>query len=173
MATRSSHAADHSVWDIRMIITAEPLSAQAFRPFGEVLTPPASGRMYFDEGLGNARPTANASLSMTHAMPLQSLPMRTTMLERHEFSSQSFLPLSVARWLVIVAPPAAGGGPDTLRARAFLAGPQQGITFRVGTWHHGLTVLDRPADFAIFMWRDGSKGDEEFVTVPELAIRVS
>lgn len=156
-----------------MILTPEPLSAEAFAPYGVVLQAPDLGRTYFDDGLGNGRPAARASLSLTRSMPLQALPMRTTTLERHEFSSQSFVPLSVSRWLVIVAPIAPGGGPDASSARAFLAGPEQGITFRAGTWHHGLTVLDRPASFAIFMWRDGSAGDEEFVTVPELMIPLS
>ena len=43
-------------------------------------------------------------------------------------------------------------------------------TYRPDTWHHGLTVLDRPGRFAIFMWRDGTKGDEEFVPVPPFTI---
>ncbi|WP_162914807.1 ureidoglycolate lyase [Desertibaculum subflavum] len=143
---------------------AEPLNAAAFAPFGDVLAPPAErGRDYFDAGLGNARAGARPSLSMSRVAPLAALPLKATMLERHEFSSQSFVPLDVARWLVIVAPAAPGGGPDAARARAFVAGPGQGITYHVGTWHHGLTVLDREARFAVFMWRDGSHGDEEFV----------
>jgi ureidoglycolate lyase len=88
-------------------------------------------------------------------------------MERHEFSSQSFLALDVTRWLVIVAPKAASGGPDTTRARAFLAGPRQGVTYRVDTWHHPLTVLDRPARFAVLIWLERSATDEEFVTLDE------
>ena len=65
------------------------------------------------------------------------------------------MPLDVSRWLVIVAPPDADGGPDASRAIAFLAGPGQGITYHAGTWHHPLTLLDRPGRFAVFMWRDG------------------
>jgi ureidoglycolate lyase len=84
------------------------------------------------------------------------------MLERHEFSSQSFMPLDVSRWLVVVAPYGADGGPDPSRASAFVAGPGQGVTYHMGTWHHGLTALDRPARFAVFMWRDGTGTDEEF-----------
>lgn len=147
-----------------MRIVAEPLTAEAFAPFGDVLTPPAApGRDYFDAGLGNARPGARPSVSVSRIAPLDRLPLRATMLERHEHSSQSFVPLEVGRWLVIVAPPAPGGGPDAARARAFIAGPGQGITYRLGTWHHGMTVLDREATFAVFMWRDGTPGDEEFV----------
>lgn len=146
-----------------MRIIAQPLTAEAFAPFGDVLAPPTEpGRTYFEKGLKNGRAGAWPSLSVTHARPLAALPLRATMLERHEFSSQSFMPLDVSRWLVVVAPYGAEGGPDPSRAIAFVAGPGQGVTYHMGTWHHGLTALDRPARFAVFMWRDGTSTDEEF-----------
>ena len=150
-----------------MLIVAEPLRAEAFAPFGDVLAaPPDTGRRsFFSDGLANRRPSAAPSLAVAHVPPLTALPLVATRMERHEFSSQSFLPLDVARWLVIVAPKAAGGGPDAARARAFLAGPGQGITYHADTWHHPLTVLDRPARFAILMWLENSNSDEEFVTL--------
>jgi ureidoglycolate lyase len=64
--------------------------------------------------------------------------------------------------LIVVCPHAPGGGPDVARAVAFLAAPDQGITYRMNVWHHGLTVLDRPARFAVLMWRNGTASDEEF-----------
>jgi ureidoglycolate lyase len=94
------------------------------------------------------------------------------MLERHEFSSQTFVPIDVARWLVVVAPHAVGGGPDVSALRAFIATGRQGVTYKANTWHHGLTVLDRPGRFAVFMWRDGGKGDEEFVAVPPFTVAI-
>ena len=39
------------------------------------------------------------------------LPLEVKLLERHEFSSQTFVPLYVGRWLV-VCPHAPLGGPD-------------------------------------------------------------
>jgi ureidoglycolate lyase len=154
-------------------IHARPLSREGFAPFGDVLEAPADGgRTYFDGGLGNARPDASPSLSLTRAAPAAELPLVAKVMERHEFSSQSFIPLAIGRWLIIVAPSAAGGGPDASAAQAFLAGPGQGITFHVGTWHHPLTVLDRPAELAVFMWRDGTAGDEEFVPVDPFLVSV-
>ena len=151
-----------------MRILAEPLTPEAFAPFGDVLKPPAEpGRTYFDTGLANGRPDARASISLSRYAPVARLPFRATMLERHEHSSQSFMPIAVGRYLIIVAPPAAGGGPDAARARAFIAGPGQGITYRMGTWHHGMTVLDREAEFVVFMFRDGTAGDEEFVPLAQ------
>ena len=150
-----------------MHLVAEPLHADGFAPYGDVLEAPKEpGRTYFNAGLVNGRPGAAPSLSIGHVQPLAMLPLVATRMERHEFSSQSFVPLDVARWLVIVAPKAADGGPDGSRPRAFLAGPGQGVTSHHNTWHHPLCVLDRPARFAIFMWLEGSKTDEEFVRLP-------
>ena len=149
-----------------MPIIAQPLNAAAFAPYGEVLAPPAEpGRGYFDESLKNGRAGAWPSLSVMHASPARALPFAATILERHEFSSQSFVPIEVSRWLIIVAPSLPQGGPDAARAVAFVAGPEQCVTHHMGTWHHGLTVLDRPARFAVFMWRDGTQADEELVTL--------
>jgi ureidoglycolate lyase len=100
-----------------------------------------------------------------------SLPLEVKLLERHEFSSQTFVPLDVGRWLVVVCARAPLGGPDVAHGRALIAGPDRGITYRTNTWHHGFTVLDRPGRFAMFMWLDGSSGDEEFVPVTPFTIR--
>ncbi len=149
-----------------MRIIAQALTEDAFAPYGDVLAaPPDLGRAYFEKGLQNARASAWPSLSVTHSRPLASLPLEATVMERHEFSSQSFMPLDVSRWLVVVAPSGADGGPDPSGAVAFLVGPGQGVTFHMGTWHHPLTPLDRPGRFAVFMWRDGTSTDEEFRTL--------
>jgi ureidoglycolate lyase len=60
---------------------------------------------------------------------------------------------------------APGGGRVLSRLRAFGARAGQGVSYAGGTWHHPLTVLDGPATFVVLMWRDGTKGDEEFVPV--------
>ncbi|MCC7275211.1 MAG: ureidoglycolate lyase [Alphaproteobacteria bacterium] len=156
-----------------MELVTQPLTAAAFAPYGDVLEAPAeAGRLYFEDGLGNLRAHARPSLSMSLRANLDRLPLKATVLERHEFSSQSFVALEPARWLVIVCPHAAAGGPDVAGARAFLAGPGQGVTYRPNTWHHGLTVLDHPTRFAVFMWRDGTGGDEEFVPVTPFTVRL-
>ena len=137
-----------------------------------MLTPPgAPGRDYFERALANGRPGAWPSLSLTLREPVAE-PLAVTAMERHAWSSQSFVPLDPTRWLVLVAPHAAAGGPDMARAAAFVAGPGQGVTYGADIWHHGLTVLDAPARFAVFMWRDGTAGDEEFVDVEPFAVEL-
>jgi ureidoglycolate lyase len=152
-------------------IRVEPLTVEAFRPFGDVLEPPAGpGRVYFETSLHNGRPSAWASLSLSRIVAAKSLPLTAVQMERHPASSQSFVPLAPVPFLVLVAPHAAGGGPDMTRARAFVASDGIGVTYGADVWHHPLTVLEAPAGFAVFMWRDGGAGDEEFVDIAPLTI---
>ena len=155
-----------------MEIVPQPLTKEAFAPFGEVIdVPTAAGRVYYDEALGNLRPHATASLSMALREPTPDRPLKSETMERHEFSSQSFVPVDVGRWLIVVAPHAAQGGPDMAGARAFVANGQQGVTYKPDTWHHGLTTLDRPGSFAVFMWKAGTQ-DEEFVPVEPFSVQI-
>ena len=157
-----------------MKLILEPLAAGPFAAFGEVLEiPHAAGRSYFNRALANLRPSARPSLSLSRKEEMSSLPLTARQMERHEFSSQSFVPIDVGRWLVVVAPHAAGGGPDMRGARAFLAGPNHGVTYGANVWHHPLTIFDQPASFAVFMWLEGGKGDEEFFTLPAPATIVA
>jgi ureidoglycolate lyase len=153
-------------------IPLEPLEARAFAPFGEVLTPPAeAGRTYFEHALANGRRDARPSLSLARIETAGALPLEAVQMERHRWSSQSFLPLGPVRFLVLVAPHGGDGGPDVAEARAFLAAGGQGVTYAADTWHHPLTVLGGlPATFAVWMWRDGTAGDEEFVDIRPLRI---
>ena len=147
-------------------IVAEPLTAEAFKPFGAVLEGSSvPGRVFLSDTLANGRPQAPVCLSVATVEPKKDLPLQVKVLERHEHSSQTFIPLSVSRYLVLATLDAPGGGPDVAGLRAFVARAGQGITYAMGTWHHPVTVLDTPATFAVLMWRDGTAGDEEFVPV--------
>lgn len=149
-----------------------PLTKEAFAPFGDVIdVPKEAGRTYYEDALGNLRPNAKASLSMTFRLPTPDRPLKSETMERHEFSSQSFVPVDVGRWLIVVAPHAAQGGPDTKKALAFIADGSVGVTYKANTWHHGLTTLDKPGSFAVFMWKAGT-GDEEFVPVEPFTVHI-
>lgn len=156
-----------------MEITPQPLTREAFAPYGDVIdVQGATGRTYYEDALGNLRPDARPSLWVSLKPEAPDRPLRAELLERHEFSSQTFMPLDVDRYLVVVAPHAKAGGPDLGAVRAFIATGKQGVTYKPNTWHHGLTVLDRPGRFAVFMWRDGGKDDEEFVPVAPFIIHI-
>jgi ureidoglycolate lyase len=153
-------------------IIARPLTVEAFAPFGDVVEAPLEkGRAYFETSLGNLRPAARARMWMLTKQPVKGLPLQIDSLERHEFSSQTFVPIEIGHWLVVVAPHAAGGGPDVARAQAFLPSARQGVSYRPNTWHGGLNVFDRPARLTVLQWLDGTAGDEEIVPVAPFTVR--
>jgi ureidoglycolate lyase len=156
-----------------MVLAASPLDADSFAPFGDAFEAPATPtRTYAEAALANARPGARPSFSVILRPPVASLPVIARRMERHQFSSQSFVPMGPGRFVVMVAPHAAAGGPDMTAARAFIAGPGQGVTYGADVWHHELTVLDAPLAFGVFMWRDGTAGDEEFVDITPTEIAI-
>lgn len=150
-----------------MHLTAEPLTEAAFAPFGQTLSLPAApGRVDYSAFAENLRP-GRATLCFRTSLTAPSiLPLRTRVMERHAFSSQAFLPVDVARYVVMVAPDGADGGPDLAGARLFLVDGRTGINYRAGVWHHPMTVLDRDAVFATVMFNDGGDRDEDWTDLP-------
>jgi ureidoglycolate lyase len=134
-------------------ITAEALTAQAFAPFGDVLDCSGPPDRMINAGLcGRYHDRAQldfadgrAGISLFDAVP-RALPYAFDLVERHPLGSQAFLPLTGARFLVIVAPDQ-GGTPG--QPRAFLTTPHQGINLHRGCWHGVLTPLTAPGLFAV------------------------
>ncbi|OWY00792.1 MULTISPECIES: ureidoglycolate lyase [unclassified Thioclava] len=139
-----------------MQIKAEPLTPEAFAPFGDVLEASGAPDKLINAGLCGryhdraqldfgAESGGRAGLSIFKAEP-RTLPYLCDLLERHPEGSQAFLPMSADPFLVIVAPDA-GGKPGT--PRAFLTDGAQGINLHRGTWHGVLTPLAAPGLFAV------------------------
>ncbi|PZW39446.1 ureidoglycolate lyase [Humitalea rosea] len=145
----------------------EPLTAEAFAPFGDVVgaIEPGGGAK-LSETLVALPGAATPRLGFNNAKAWD-LPLTATEMERHNLSSQCFVPLDVSRWVMVVAPDL-DGRPDPAALRAFVATGDQAVNYHVGTWHHPLRVLDRPGRFAVLMWTTGHKpDDEEWSTLPE------
>lgn len=154
-------------------IFARPLTHEAFAAYGDVVEAPTDpGRAYFAGSLGNLRPGAEPKLWLLRKLPA-SAPLQFHSLERHQFSSQSFVPLEVGRWVVVVAPHHTSGGPEVGGVQAFLARPTQGVSYRPNVWHGALTVLDKPARLCVLMWLDGTGADEEIVPVRPFVVRLA
>lgn len=135
------------------MITAQPLTARAFAPYGDVLDVAGEPDKIINQGLCGRyhnRATLDfgsegrAGISLFNAEP-RSLPYRLELVERHPDGSQAFLPMHQNPWLVIVAEPGDTPGP----VHAFIAAPGQGINFHRGTWHGVLTPLHSPGLFAV------------------------
>lgn len=137
----------------RFEIKAQPLTAEAFAPFGDVLDCAGEPDKIINAGLcGRYHDRAQldfvdgrAGVSLFKAVP-RSLPYSLDLLERHPDGSQCFVPMTEHPFLVIVAPDE-GGTPGV--PLAFLTAPGQAINFHRGTWHGVLTPLHAPGLFAV------------------------
>lgn len=105
-------------------IKAEPLTAEAYAPFGQIVEP-GRCQLHCSDGQYTAR-----------LMTLEPAPTRVKHINRHFDHVQLFVPLSQAPMLLVVAPAHVSGeafDPDTVRA--FTTDGTKAFTFSVGTWH--------------------------------------
>jgi ureidoglycolate lyase len=159
-------------------ITPEPLTAEAFAPFGCVIE--ASDRavkLSINQGhaerydrlaeLDVADAGGSGAISLFRARPLVELVLK--MFERHPLGSQSFVPLSGRPYLVVVAP---AGDFDASGVRVFRAGAHQGVHYAKGVWHHFLLVLDAESDFLVVDRVGSGDNCDEVALADDHVIRV-
>ncbi len=134
-------------------ILIQPLTAEAFAPFGDVLEATGSPDKLINQGLcGRFHDLAKIDLSdgapgiSLFQSNVRTLPYTLEMVERHLEGSQAFIPMAYVPFLVIVAPNETGT-PGTPLAFQSTAG--QAINFHRGTWHGVLTPLYAPGLFAV------------------------
>ncbi|CUH63277.1 Ureidoglycolate hydrolase [Thalassovita gelatinovora] len=136
------------------VIKLQPLTADAFAPFGDVMEAEGAPDKIINQGFcgrfhDRAKldfgPDGRAGISIFKAEP-RSLPYCLDLVERHPDGSQAFIPMSMDDWLVIVAADDNGTPADF---HAFLAAPGQAINFHRGIWHGVLTPLHAPGLFAV------------------------
>lgn len=151
-------------------LRAQPLTAQAFAPFGSLATLDGAGGRSVNQdrarripGFGDLAHDAAAArpvLDLYHIAP-SPLPFEVACFERHVLTSQAFIPIRCARLLIVVAPDRADGQPDIDRAVAFIGDDRTAIHYRAGVWHSPLVALDDAAQLAMLMWEAGDLRDCE------------
>ncbi|MEQ3708733.1 MAG: ureidoglycolate lyase [Tateyamaria sp.] len=137
----------------RSDIQCQPLTTEAFAPFGDVLECVGDPDKLINAGMcGRFHDRARmdfgdgqAGVSLFKATP-RALPYTLDLLERHPEGSQAFIPMSEHSFLVTVALDDDGVPGQPL---AFLTAPGQGINLHRGTWHGVLTPLHAPGLFAV------------------------
>ena len=165
-------------------LPVEPLTKEAFAPFGDVIETTGAEQLYINEGTTvRFHDLAALDLGQEGGRPLVSvfratprpIPIAVRMMERHPLGSQAFYPLAPEDWLVVVC--AGGDRPDQSTLRCFRASGRQGVNYRAGTWHHPLLVL-QPQDFLVIdrggpgdnldeVWFDAGSGREMAIFDPD------
>lgn len=129
-------------------VPIEPLTAEGFAAFGEVIAAHAApvamndGTALRHADLATALPGegGRVTIGLVESRSAAALPLAVRLLERHPLATQAFVPLAPFDFLVVTAPPQ----PAPVRAatlRAFRARAGQGINYGIGVWHHPLLAL--------------------------------
>lgn len=155
-------------------LTPEPLTAEAFSPFGDVIdAASASETLVLNDGntvcardlakIDVSTDDGSACVSIFRTNPLP-LPLTLQMMERHPLGSQAFIPMGPHPYLVVVAPP---GEFDETAIRVFLARHDQGINYARGAWHHYSLALEGASDFLLIdRAGPGNNCDEVALEIP-------
>lgn len=137
------------------ILTIQPLTKEAFAPFGSVIEADPAFMRYINGGTTErynalteveaVGEDAKVIINIFRGSP-RSFPYAVNMMERHPFGSQSFSPIDDRPWLVVVAEDE-GGKPG--RPQVFRAGGRQGVNYRRNVWHHPLMTVGAVSDFLV------------------------
>jgi ureidoglycolate lyase len=149
----------------KKILRPEPLTKQAFQPFGQVLETdgvrPVSINFDNTQKFGDLADVTLGDggcgqLSIYRSGAIE-LPFRIRLMERHPLGSQAFYPLHHRPFPVIVA------ATDKIEdIRVFLSNGRQGVNIKPGVWHHYQLTLGQESDYIVFDRRGDGGNYEEF-----------
>jgi ureidoglycolate lyase len=136
------------------LLSPEPLTREAFRPFGDVIEMEGSAHVTINQGFAErfndlayvdvAAEGGSTNVSLFLGTP-RGLPIAIRLMERHPLGSQIFFPLQDRPWLVLVAEDVH----DMASYRAFTASGRQGVNYARNVWHHPLLVRDAESRFLV------------------------
>ncbi|WP_417727808.1 ureidoglycolate lyase [Roseovarius sp.] len=134
-------------------IVAEPLTAQAFAPYGDVLEVAGAPDRMINAGLcGRFHDRARleflegrAGISLFEAKA-RYLPYTLDLMERHPMGSQAFVPLDGVPMLLCVA---GDEGDRPAALRAYLSQPGQAVNLLRNVWHGVLAPIGRAGRYAV------------------------
>ncbi|NLC77596.1 MAG: hypothetical protein GX750_08250 [Clostridia bacterium] len=145
-------------------IRAIPIDAKSFEPYGQVIEARGVPQI-INQGTGK-RYNNLAEVDMTEGtgvinlgiLHTQAMEPSFNLMERHHYTSQTFIPLNGTRSLVAVAPPQLDQ-PQVDQIEVFILEGNQGVNFNRKTWHHTLIPIDGPGE-CIIMNRGGDIPDD-------------
>lgn len=161
-----------------MVIRPEPLTHEAFQPFGEVIEldgresePINQGRTEKFAGLAKLVTMDSASMVLHRyrSQPAE-LPVTIETMERHPLGCQAFIPLHGRPFPVVVAP--AGPAPETRDIRLFLSDGRQGVNLAPGTWHHYQLSLDEVSEYLVIERGGTDPNCDQFRLAEPLLVRL-
>lgn len=158
-------------------ITAQPIASESYSRFGKVIaadeTQPWSPanfgrakRFNHQVDIVNLRPEdAHLNVCVFRCSAIAEDSLSVDLLERHEFSTQVFMPMHNGRFITIVAN--GGDKPDLSTIAAFVIEAPTGISYNPGIWHYPMTALGSELDLSCLVCENGTSGDCEVQKLDE------
>ena len=153
-----------------IIVQAEPISAEAFAPYGQVVTAQAANPDGRDVSLTEVEGVdLSGGPAIIRALTFRWRKFSFTHLEQHSSFTQAFLPADGKPALVVVATPIdeAGSDPDLGTLKAFILDGAQGILLNKGTWHFAPFPLVALATYTMVGCADTPKESEGYLDMSE------
>lgn len=135
------------------MIIAQPLTADAFSAFGDVIELTDRDSLTINDGMCQRHhdlarldfSDGQAGISLFDGKARQ-FPYSLDLVERHPFGSQAFIPMNNVPLLITVCPDE-NGRPGT--PQAFLARADQAVNLHRGTWHGVLAPIGAQGLYAV------------------------
>ncbi len=130
-----------------MRLKTEPLTREAFAPYGEVIEAGTGERRVINAGYAvrwhdlarlDVSAEGGAAIASVFEAAPRPAPVAISMMERHPLGTQAFVPMEDRDWFVVVAAADAPLSPASLHA--FRATGRQGVNYGRNVWHHPLLV---------------------------------
>jgi ureidoglycolate lyase len=131
------------------MLKPQPLTREAFRPFGDIIQVEGAHSYTINGGSTlrvhdlcgvETKSGGRVLVSFFQALETITLPYSLPLLECHPLGSQAFIPRGFARFLIVVAPPA--DSPELDRLQAFVTDGIQGVNYAPGVWHIPLASFE-------------------------------
>ncbi|MCH8505164.1 MAG: ureidoglycolate lyase [Ectothiorhodospiraceae bacterium] len=140
-------------------LTPEPLSRDAFAPFGELIEPSGYGKPFDDQ---DARLDLSGGTPRLYIMRSPHHGMEFERITRPRKVTQCLGARNDRDWVIAVAPPDdARDAPDASRLKAFRIPGETTIKLHLGTWHAGPYFTWDYVDFFNLELADTNQTDSE------------
>ncbi|WP_024953537.1 ureidoglycolate lyase [Sulfurospirillum arcachonense] len=141
---------------MRKVIKPEILTKISFKKYGKVISCEDSDSKIINEGFAkkhyelcimDANEKGGKSTLHIYEAKKREFPLKISMLEKHPFFSQTFMPRSTKPFLAVVA--LGDKKPDLSTLQAFITNGNQGVHYDRGVWHFPLISLEDNEQFIV------------------------
>ena len=145
-------------------LKVEPLTKKSFNEYGKVISTENSdskiinngfAKKYYELCVMDTDEYGGKSTLHIYEAKKRTFPLRITMLEKHPYFSQTFMPRSTRTFLSVVC--LGDEKPDLSTLKAFITNGNQGVYYKRGVWHFPLISLEDDEQFIVIDRSDCGK----------------